>query len=44
MIKVHDFTIKFEPVLKLSSDMTDELAVKRILISDMQLAYHNSRI
>jgi len=32
-VKVHDFTTKFEPVLKLSSDMTDELAVKRILMT-----------
>jgi len=31
--KAHDFTIKFDPVLKLASDMKHELAVNRIAMT-----------
>lgn len=31
MSEAHDFTIKFDPVLKLSNDMQHEIAVNRIL-------------
>jgi len=38
MSKACDFTIKFDPVWKLSSDMTHDIAVNRIL---MTYSFHN---
>lgn len=36
--KSHDFTVKFNPILKLSSDMHHEIAVSKIL---MAYSWHN---
>ena len=36
--RAHDFTIKFNPVLKLSNDMKHEMAVNKIL---MIYSWHN---